>query len=95
MQKIFNILNSVLLPNPPVNILLKLDDGWFLVSLTNNVSSFIKENYQSNWREYSGIRFEIYYNKLEITEKLLLILQIKYGNVLDNTKYKSNKHLSE
>lgn len=79
----------IIMPDPPVNILFKLEDGWFLVNLNAEALDDVKDNYKPTiWRDYAGDRWRIYKRKLEISDKLLTILKLKY-QVLDNTRWKS------
>jgi len=74
-------------PQVDVNLLLEIEYGWSLVSLSQDASNWVKQNYKENiqWREYIDVDWQIYYNRLEVDPKILSILRLKYPSFIDNT----------
>ena len=71
--------------NPDIIILRRLKPGWSLVSCSKEASAWIRENYKENeqWELYRDQEWQIYYNRLEVHNNLITILQIKYNDVID------------
>jgi len=74
-------------PQVDVNLLLEIDYGWSLVSLSQDASNWVRQTYKEDiqWREYLDGDWQIYYNRLEIDPKILSILRLKYPSFIDNT----------
>jgi len=76
-----------MVPQVDVNLLLEIDYGWSLVSLSQDASNWVRQTYKEDiqWREYLDGDWQIYYNRLEIDPKILSILRLKYPSFIDNT----------
>ena len=76
-----------MVPQVDVNLLLELDNSWYLVSLSREVSNWVRQTYKEDiqWREYIDGDWQIYYNRLEIDSKIISILRLKYPSFIDNT----------
>lgn len=76
-----------MVPQVDVNLLLELDNSWYLVSLSREASNWVRHTYKEDiqWREYLDGDWQIYYNRLEVDPKILSILRLKYPSFIDNT----------
>lgn len=70
---------------PDVIILRTINPDWVLISCNKETSVWIRNNFKEpeQWRVYLDSEWRIYSNRLEIHKDLLLLLQIKYKDILD------------
>jgi len=74
---------------PPVNILYKIDNGFYLVAFNKDAIDEFRRTYKDKegaaWREYLDEEYIIYRRKLEVRGDLVTILKLKYTAHLDHS----------
>ena len=74
---------------PPVNILYKMENGFYLVAFNKDTIDEFRRTYKDKqdiaWREYLDEEYIIYRRKLEVREDLIILLKLKYTKHLDHS----------
>jgi len=75
--------------DPPVNVLNKLDNGFYLVAFNKEAIDDFRRTYKDKegtaWQEYLDNEYIIYRRRLEVREDLVTLLKLKYTQHLDHS----------